>query len=99
MARGAGDSPGGARDPGAAVGAARRDGTAWYEADPLADEDLPTLRRYEDTLQAETDRLSDLGVRALQGEAGAAEALPASVDRWERTFGQREALLLRGRRG
>jgi hypothetical protein len=77
----------------------RRDETAWYEADPLADEDLPTLRRYEDTLQAETDRLSDLAVRTLQGEAGAAEALPASVDRWERTFRQREALLLRGRRG
>lgn len=78
---------------------ARRDETAWYEADPLADEDLPTLRRYEDTLQAETDRLSDLTVRTLQGETGAAEALPASLDRWERTYRQREALLLRGRRG
>jgi Domain of unknown function (DUF4178) len=83
----------------ATVDGARRDETAWYEADPLADEDLPTLRRYEDTLQAETDRLSDLAVRTLQGEAGAAQALPASLDRWERTYRQREALLLRGRRG
>jgi len=87
------------RELAATVESARRDETAWYEADPLADEDLPTLRRYEDALQAETDRLSDLAVRALQGEAGAAAALPASLDRWERTFRQREALLLRGRRG
>jgi hypothetical protein len=83
----------------ATVEGTRRDETAWYEADALADEDLPTLRRYEDTLQAETDRLSDLAVRVLQGEAGAATALPASLDRWERTYRQREALLLRGRRG
>ncbi|HLH21564.1 MAG TPA: DUF4178 domain-containing protein [Chloroflexota bacterium] len=83
----------------AMVEGTRRDETAWYEADPLADADLPTLRRYEDTLQAETDRISDLAVRALRGEAGAAEALQASADRWERTYRQREALLLRGRRG
>jgi hypothetical protein len=83
----------------ASVEGARRDEAAWYEADPLSDDDLPALRRYEDALQAEMDRLSDLAVRALQGEAGAAEALPAALDRWERAYRQREALLLRGRRG
>src|SRR5262249_51549026 len=47
----------------AAVAAAPRDESAWYESDPLADADLATLRRYEDTLQADSDRAADLRAR------------------------------------
>jgi hypothetical protein len=80
------------------VADSRRDEAAWYEANPVADADLPTLQRYEDALQAERDRLADLVARA--GAAGAGvEALQAALDGWERTYSQREALLLRGRRG
>jgi hypothetical protein len=86
------------RDLAVQVERVRRDESAWYEADPLADEDLPTLRRYEDTLQAESDRLADLVSRARQGESATAD-LTVSLDRWERAFRQREALLVRGRRG
>ena len=78
---------------------APRDETAWYEADPLADADLPTLRRYEDALQAQSDRLADLVSRAAHGDAAGGTELPVALDRWERAFRQREALLVRGRRG
>ena len=86
------------RDLAAQVERVRRDESAWYEADPVADDDLPTLRRYEDTLQAESDRLAGLVSRARQGESAAGD-LTMSLDRWERAFRQREALLVRGRRG
>ncbi len=76
----------------------RRDEAAWYESSPLTDADRPILQRYEDELQAERGRLADLVARA-GGPGAGADALLAAVDRWERTYGQREALLLRGRRG
>src|SRR5215212_7476776 len=80
------------------VADAHRDEAAWYESNPVADADLPTLQRYEDALQADRDRLADLVARA--GAPGAdAEALQVALDGWERTYSQREALLLRGRRG
>jgi hypothetical protein len=77
----------------------RRDEAAWYESDPVADQDLPTLRRYEDTLQAESDRLAELVSRTRQGDAAALPDFQVALDRWERALRQREALLLRGRRG
>jgi len=73
---------------------AARDEVAWYEASPLADADLPLLRRFDDALQAETDRLAELLAR---GERDA-EEVEALLDRWERTYRQREALLVSGRR-
>jgi hypothetical protein len=76
---------------------ARRDEVAWYEASPLADDDLPLVRRFDDALQAETDRLAELLARAGRGEPVAGE-LEALLDRWERTYRQREALLVSGRR-
>ncbi len=80
------------------VAETRRDEAAWYESSPLDAADRPILQRYEDELQAGRDRLADLVARA--GQPGAAPAeLQAAVDRWERAYGQREALLLRGRRG
>lgn len=82
----------------ATVGRAPRDEAAWYESDPLGDADLATLRRYEDTLQAESDRLADLASRVAHGDASAQTDLGVALDRWERTFRQREGLLLRGRR-
>jgi hypothetical protein len=78
---------------------ASRDEAAWYEASPLADADLPMLHRYEDALQAEGDRLADLVSRVAHGDDAARPEIPVAVDRWERAYRQREALLVRGRRG
>lgn len=82
-----------------AVENVRRDEVAWYEASPLADADVPLLRRYEDALQAELDRLATLVGRAARGESAAAAELEGAADVWEHLFRQREALLVRGRRG
>jgi hypothetical protein len=82
-----------------AVERASRDEAAWYEASPLADADLPMLQRYEDALQAESDRLAELVSRVSHGDAAARPEIPVAMDRWERAYRQREALLVRGRRG
>jgi hypothetical protein len=82
-----------------AVESVRRDEVAWYEASPLAEADVPLLRRYEDALQAELDRLATLVGRAARGEAEAVPELLAAADSWEQQFRRREALLVRGRRG
>src|SRR5579875_2102215 len=82
-----------------AVEGVRRDEVAWYEASPLAEADVPLLRRYEDALQAELDRLATLVGRAARGEAAAVPELLAAADSWEQQFRRREALLVRGRRG
>jgi hypothetical protein len=77
------------------VAQTRRDEAAWYESSPLADEDLPTLQRYEDALQVESDRLAELAARP---DAADGAAITAAIDRWERAYRYREALLVRGRR-
>jgi hypothetical protein len=78
------------------VSAPRADEAAWYESSPLADADLPTLQRYEDQLEAEREQLA---VLASRPDTADAPMLQTAIDRWEQTYGQREALLLRGRGG
>jgi hypothetical protein len=73
------------------------DQATWHDAVQLEDQDLHSLRRYDDLLQQGLRRLESQVDTLSDGADGAASVL-TSLQQWDETLAQRQDLLLRGKR-
>jgi hypothetical protein len=74
------------------------DQATWHDAVQLEDEDLDSLRRYDDLLQQGVRRIESQVDSLPDGLAGAESEVLTSLQQWDETLAQRQDLLLRGKR-
>jgi hypothetical protein len=74
------------------------DQATWHDAVQLEDQDLDSLRRYDDLLQQGLRRLESQADALPDSADGAETALLTSLQQWDETLSQRQDLLVRGKR-